>query len=519
MKKTKANPNKNTAVIYARYSSSKQNDESIEQQVMVCETYAEEHGYKVLQVYADRAVTGTDDKRESFQRMIHDSELGQFGVIIAYKSNRIGRNMLQAMQYNELLRDRGIRIVYAREVFDDTASGRFMMRNMLNMNQFYSENLSEDVKRGMTMNAREGKAMSKPPFGYKIENGQFVIDPERSGIAQEIFSLYADGTMVSDITEKFRNVTKRDGKHLVDHTIRSMLSNPFYIGEYSWNGVEYKNIPPIIDRELYDRVQKVRAGNVVHPSRHRQTEDYVLSGLLWCQPCQERFIGYSCKNHDGKTFRYYRCKNPNCAHRYLSKDKLEQLVFNATKEFAFDTDKLDQAAKQVYQYMLRKSYADKDMNEVKQKLEQTKTKIAGMISAIENGLYTPDMKQRMLELTEAKEEYERELERRKTPFNLTENDVRQFLYDYARTTIKATEEEAQKLLSSFLYKIDVYDSYLVIFYNIFQTEDKKETPSDLYTDRVSLVRGLVNHSGVYTNLINGMLCLIVPYNSIDTNRT
>ena len=518
MKKPKTNQNNNIAVIYARYSSSKQNDESIEQQVAVCQTYATEHGYKVMQVYSDRAVTGTDDKRESFQRMIRDSELGQFGVILAYKSNRISRDMLQALQYQQLLTGRGIRIVYAREEFDNTATGRFMMRNMMNMNQFYSENLSEDVKRGMNMGAKEGKAMSKPPFGYKIENGQFVIDPERVGIVREIFDMYLSGAVVSEIVDRYKSVTKRNGTHLVEHTIRSMLSNPFYVGEYSWNGIEYKNIPAIIDRDAYDQVQKLRASNVQHPFRHQQSEDYLLSGLLWCDTCQTRFIGYSCKNHDGKVFRYYRCKSPTCPHRYLSKDKLEQLVFDETRKFAFDTEKLDQAANQVYQYMVKKSYADKDMNEVKQKLEQTKTKIAGMISAIENGLYTPDMKQRMLELTEAKEEYEREIKRREKPFNLTLNDVKQFLYNYAHTTINASEEESQKLLSSFLYRIDVLEKHLVIYYNIFKLDDKKETPSDLYTDRVSLIRGLVNESGAYTNLLNGMLVLIVPY-SIDTNGT
>lgn len=517
MKKTKTTPPTSIAVIYARYSSSKQNDESIEQQVAICQTYAEEHGYKVIQVYADRAVTGTDDKRDAFQRMIHDSELGQFGVILAYKSNRISRDMLQALQYMQLLNGRGIRIVYAREEFDNTASGRFMLRNMMNMNQFYSENLAEDVRRGMTMNAKEGKAMSRPPFGYKIENGQFAIDQERSGVVRDIFNWYIDGLVVSEIVDKVKHVTKSDGKHISEHTIRSMLSNPFYYGEYSWNGIEYKNIPPIIGQDLFDKVQEVRAKNVKHPQRHTYTEDYVLSGLLWCAHCNTLYTGYSCKNHDGKIFRYYRSKNTACPHRYINKHKLEQLVFDETRKFAFDTEKLEQAARQVYDYMVKRSYADKDMNEVRAKLEQTKNKIAGIIKAIEDGFYTPDMKQRMLELTEAKEEYERELKRREKPFKLTYKEVEQFLYGYARTAIDASEEDSQKLLSSFIYKIDVLEDSIVIVYNIFKFDDKKETPSDLYSDRVSLSLDMVTKSTPYTNLYKGMLCLVIPFKA-NTNQ-
>lgn len=135
------------AVIYARYSSANQRDCSIEQQVEKCRELAAREGVTVIEIYADRAVSGKTDRRPNFQRMMKDASLRQFDVVLAWKSNRMGRNMLQAMMNEEQLRSNGIRTIYAEEDFDDTAAGRFALRNMMNVNQFYSENMAEDISR------------------------------------------------------------------------------------------------------------------------------------------------------------------------------------------------------------------------------------------------------------------------------------------------------------------------------------------------------------------------------------
>ena len=91
------------AVIYARYSSHSQKEESIEQQVEECTAFAAQSGLKILRVYADKALSGRTDKRPQFQKMMRDAEKKEFGIVIAYKSNRIARNMLQALQYEAKL--------------------------------------------------------------------------------------------------------------------------------------------------------------------------------------------------------------------------------------------------------------------------------------------------------------------------------------------------------------------------------------------------------------------------------
>ncbi len=145
----KKTPKIRAAVLYARYSSHAQKDASIEQQVEQCLKYAAEKKISDIDTYADRAVSGRSDRRAEFQRMMKDAEKHKFACVIAWKSNRMGRNMLQAMTNEAKLHELGIHVRYTEEEFDDSAAGRFALRSMMNVNQFYSENMAEDVRRGM----------------------------------------------------------------------------------------------------------------------------------------------------------------------------------------------------------------------------------------------------------------------------------------------------------------------------------------------------------------------------------
>lgn len=133
------------AVIYARYSSHNQREVSIEQQIAECTKHAAALGLRIVGTYEDRAISGKTDNRPRFQQMMRDAEKGKFQAVVAWKSNRIGRNMLQAMVNEAKLDDYGVKVFYAEEDFDDTAAGRFALRNMMNVNQFYSENMAEDI--------------------------------------------------------------------------------------------------------------------------------------------------------------------------------------------------------------------------------------------------------------------------------------------------------------------------------------------------------------------------------------
>ena len=111
-------------VIYARYSTHNQKEESIEQQIAECSDFAAKNGIRIVGIYADKAVSGRSDRRPNFQRMMRDAEKRQFQIVVAYKSNRIARNMLNALQYEARLDLLGIKTLYAKEEFGNTAAGR-----------------------------------------------------------------------------------------------------------------------------------------------------------------------------------------------------------------------------------------------------------------------------------------------------------------------------------------------------------------------------------------------------------
>lgn len=158
-----ANSQGDNAVIYARYSSHNQKDTSIEQQIEVCTKYARDNGYRITNIYADRAISGKTDARPQFRLMMQDAREHKFDVVISWKSSRLGRDMLDAMTNDIILRNLGIKCFYTEENFDDTAAGRFALRNMMNVNQFYIENMAEDILRGMRDNAKNAGSTTVAP--------------------------------------------------------------------------------------------------------------------------------------------------------------------------------------------------------------------------------------------------------------------------------------------------------------------------------------------------------------------
>ena len=145
------------AVIYARYSSSSQREESIEGQIRDCTAYAERNGYTVIGTYADRALSGTTDNRPEFQRMIKGSKRKQFDLVIVWKLDRFARNRYVSAKYKYQLRQNGVRVVSANESISQGADGILLESMLEGMAEWYSENLKENVLRGLTVNANKLK--------------------------------------------------------------------------------------------------------------------------------------------------------------------------------------------------------------------------------------------------------------------------------------------------------------------------------------------------------------------------
>ena len=176
-------------VIYARFSSHSQTEQSIEGQLKVCYEYAQAHQYTVTGEYIDRAQSGTSDNRTDFQRMIQDSEKHAFQGVLVYQLDRFARNRYDSAIYKAKLKKNGVRVLSARENITEDASGILIEGVLESMAEYYSAELSQKINRGRKINASKCLSNgSNPGLGYKVDKDRrFYVDEDEAKIVREIF--------------------------------------------------------------------------------------------------------------------------------------------------------------------------------------------------------------------------------------------------------------------------------------------------------------------------------------------
>ncbi|MBR5088470.1 MAG: recombinase family protein [Ruminiclostridium sp.] len=402
-------------VIYARYSSHNQKDISIEQQVTLCKMLAAERGIEIKEVYADRAVSGKSDKRPAFQKMLKDSEHGTFQYVISWKSSRIGRNMLEAMVNECRLGENGVRIAYVEEDFDDTAAGRFAKRSMMNVNQFYIENMAEDVIRGMNSNAERCLVNGPAPFGYKIDGQHYVIDEPAAAIVREIYERTALGEPFVDIYNDLnrRGLRTRKGGEWGRTSFQAILHNEKYRGMYIFGSVRVENgMPQIITDELYYKVQEVLKMKKNPQGRHRLNGDYMLTGKLFCGHCKKAMVGISGTGTNGTMHYYYTClgkrQHSGCDKKNIRRDFIELEVARGIADYVLQDEMINWIAEATVNY--HKEHRDNtDFDNLKTQMSDVELSISNLLKAVEEGLNSESVKARLKELEQEKKRIKSDL--------------------------------------------------------------------------------------------------------------
>ena len=262
------------AVIYARYSSDNQREESIEGQIRECTAFAEKNGITILRHYIDRAFSAKTDNRPEFQNMIKDSGKRLFDMIIVWKLDRFARNRYDSARYKATLKKNGVKVVSATEVISEGAEGIILESVLEGYAEYYSADLSEKVIRGMTDNALKCKFNGgMMPIGYVIDAEQhFQIDPLTAPFVLEAFKRYDGGATMKEVRDALnaKGVTNQRGGELTFNSIQHMLNNRRYMGEFSYRDVVIPDgIPAIVPQDLFDRVQEKLAKNKKAPARHK----------------------------------------------------------------------------------------------------------------------------------------------------------------------------------------------------------------------------------------------------------
>ena len=333
------------AAIYARYSSANQREESIDGQLRECHRYAERFGFTVIKEYTDAAISGRSDARPSFQRMIKDSESHAFQAVIVWKLDRFARNRYDSAIYRNTLMKNGVKIYSVMENISDGPEGIILESLIEGMAEWYSANLSENIKRGCYDAALKHRVFGKPPIGLKkATDGTYEIDPVTAPIVQRIFEEYTAGRSIAQIRDGLNadGLRTADGKEFTHNSFHRILSNEKYIGVYDFQGVRDEHaIPAIIGRDMWEKAQDM-IHRVIPRKRHQAPETapvpYLLATKLFCGHCMEPMTGESARSKNGEIYRYYSCNGTKsryrngCTKKRVPKDWIESEVIRVVMD-------------------------------------------------------------------------------------------------------------------------------------------------------------------------------------------
>lgn len=507
------------AVIYARYSSSGQREESITGQLRECNAYAKRNGYTVINEYTDSALTGTSDKRPAFQRMISDAKTGNFSAVIVWKLDRFARNRYDAAMYRNELKKAGVRIISAMENISESPEGIILEGLMESLAEYYSANLSENIKRGLYDSALERK-MTFRTFGYRRgADGRYEIDPVSGPIVRRCFEEYAAGKPMPAIIEDLNadGVRTAKGREFRRNSLRAMLRNEKYKGVYRYRDVyDEHGIPPIVTPELFDKVQKELAvRSKSYTKRKTKTgATYLLTGKLYCGHCLSPMAGDSARSRHGTIYHWYSCprnryKPKTCEKRRVPKDWIESEVLRILNTEILTDEFIERAADAAVEYEKRFDN-NSELDGLRLELKQTETKIKNVSAAIATGVITKTLPEMLAELERQREQIETAIAKKTAGVQEFSRDA---VVAYLRELKALSHKDAgsqRQLLNACIKSIYVFDTdnpdelKLVINMNYFDNDAEIN-----HSEIVRIVSAPLHLHGTSRTLVHGRRLLLI----------
>ncbi len=485
------------AVIYARYSSYNQTERSIEGQIEDCMRYAEQNDIKIVANYIDRACSGTNaEHRPQFQQMVKDSERKQFDVVLVYKLDRFSRNRYDSAMYKAKLKKNDVKVVSVMENISEDPMGIILESMLEGMAEYYSANLSQNVKRGMKVARSRGTYTGGiVVFGYRVVNKKVEIDENEAEAVRYVFSEYAKGTRLTDIVDRLNsmNLKLRLKSKFSVGSLHNLLKNKKYIGEYSFDDEDLPPIyPRIIDDATFYAVQARIEAKKRAPAAAKAKVRYLLQGKLFCGMCGSNMVGESGKSCNGNVYHYYSCatrkKHHTCKKKNEKKDFLERYIVENTIKYVLNEKKIDFIAeKLVEQY--KKDFSFDNVAKLESSIEKAEREVNAsvdlMVENASNALLVKKLNEKIEKLSFQIEEMKIDLANLKITSKNTfsKNDYKKWLTAFVNGDIE-DEEFRQRIIDTFINAVYLYDDKLVVYYNIKET--KQVTYPEMKKDLESL---------------------------------
>ena len=482
------------AVIYARYSSQGQNEQSIEGQIRICTEFAENNSYTVVKIYTDKARSGTNDHRPDFQKMIADADSGAFEQIIVYKFDRFARNRVDSIMYKAQLKKKyGIRVVSATEPVSDDEGGEFYEMFLEWNDEKYSQRLSKRVHDGLDTSVKNGTYCGgKLIYGYKLidtdKRGnkgiihKVAIDEEQAEVVRYIFEEYAKGTPKKEIADELnrRHVLYR-GKPFKFRTFENWLSNPKYTGEcMHGKRISTNTYPPIIDKATFATVQKRLEKNKILAGANSAVEPYILTGKAFCGYCGDSMTAGGGTSHTGAKHYYYVChskRKGGCRKSSENKNNLEYTVAKAVYDFLSRRENAEIAAQDTIRHYEQRTGED-SLRSIEARIRHAQDEAEQLTNAFifaRNELLRANIEKKMTEqeilikdLCASKAQIE--LERGK---KITKEKIIDFIAEMLKGD-PSDKGYQKKLIDNLVYKVFVYDDNIITYLTFGNDKEIKE---------------------------------------------
>lgn len=461
------NTNKNmNVVLYLRYSSDKQTEQSIEGQDRVCRAYCEQNGMTIVDTYIDRALSASKntEKREDFLRMIKDSEKHEWEGVVVYKLDRFARNRYDSATYKNKLKKNGVRVISATENITGTPESILLESLLEGMAEFYSVELAQKITRGMHESALKCNSCGGHiPYGYKIINKKYAIEPAQAAVVKEAFEMYANGATIAQICEELnsRGYKTAKGQKFNKNSFHSMFKNERYTGVYIYKDIRTEGgMPAIISKELFNKVQIKMQKNERAPGRAKSKTDFLLSGKIFCGHCNSNMVGESGTGKNGTIHYYYTCANRkkehSCNKKPLKKDFIEHAVVEDAL-ICLTPENIEKIADIAIREAERQNSENKLIPAIQKEIHDIEKGINNLIKLAESGAFSPSLSARLNELEESKQAARLRLAEAETDnIVLDKKHVIYFLQQFARGNIN--DEHFRRLVIDLLVNsVTVWD--------------------------------------------------------------
>lgn len=465
------------AVIYARYSSHSQTEQSIEGQLHDGYAFAEKCGYKVVGEYIDRALTGTKDDRPEFQRMIKDAEKKQFQIVIVWKLDRFARNRYDSAIYKRTLKKFDIRVVSVMENITDSPEGIILEGLLEAMAEYYSANLAENIRRGQQESVKKGwYCGGSIPLGYRLQDHRLVEDERTAPLVRELYQRYGSGESLASIAADFnaRGFRTTRGRPFKTSTFDRIIPNATYIGQYTYAGQVVPDLAaPLIDPETYDRAVQRRSANRRAPAANRTPVKFILQGKLFCGHCGTAMCGDYGTSKSGERHNYYSCsarkhRKNDCRKKSEKKDFLEWYVCEQTVKYILNPDRMDQIAEAVAD-LYNSEIDDSKVAALERTVQRLDDELNALVDKLilvpkeSAGRIADRMKQ--LELQRIEAETDLSKLRIQQNIRITKKEVAAWLQTFASGDLFDPDTRI-RIIDTFINSIYLWDDKIVIFYNI-----------------------------------------------------